>query len=749
MVLTLGRRRMQPDPHTSRGSKIARRSAVAVLVAALLAFAGVRAYYELFWSFSWWDDEGCLMLSVADFQRGEALYDGFFSQYGPFYFLTTWLALHVPGVELGHASVRVAVAVVWVASAALLGGFVYRSTRAIWPAVVLFLGAVGHLSALATEPAHPSGLVVLLLSLALFASTFFRRPRRMLAGLGAIAAALLLTKVNLGVFLLVSAGAALLTSTELSGALRFARPLAWLAAIALPIVLMHSQLAIRAGRDYCIAVVTSVLALALSLLPDPPRPVFRLRELAAFALAFALAACAISGFALARGTSASGLLHGVVLQHLDFVRIFLATFRTPATAPWWSASSLALVLLHLALRRGTARAQELDRSLIVFGKLAFGVAVLWWSTDQRFDALIAFAAPFVWLCAARSQIGAASDDAAPERAIRILLAAIAALQTLHAFPSAGSQQAWSSLLLLPAAVLCLVDAADVARDAWRLRERGRALATAVRVAAVSAILAPLTWHCWSQIRLMRAQYELAQPLALRGTGAIRIDERDVATYQWLVHNLAPFETFYSLPGLNSLYFWTGKRSPTRFNLSGFWFLLTQAQQETVIAALDRQSSLAVVHVARDDYFPALQTDGTPWPLLEHIRQRYETAARVGMYELRLRPGTAFEPTYCAAFEPEGISLRLPALGSTPIRSISICDAARNDVKRVGFVVEERSTTSPTGWTRIQREIDVSRPRELHLRCDAAALALVRDSEFPLLRLGSVRSDRIAVVPFVR
>src|SRR5262245_3219296 len=135
---------MQSDPR--RVSALLRRIALALLFTALVVLCAQRALYELFWSFSWWDDEGCLMLSIADFQRGVPLYDGFFSQYGPFYFLATWLVLHVPGVELDHTSVRFAVAIVWLVSAGLLAGVVQLCTRNPWFAAVTFLAAVMHLS---------------------------------------------------------------------------------------------------------------------------------------------------------------------------------------------------------------------------------------------------------------------------------------------------------------------------------------------------------------------------------------------------------------------------------------------------------------------------------------------------------------------------------------------------------------------------------------------------------------------------
>ena len=79
---------------------------------------------------------------------------------------------------------------------------------------------------------------------------------------------------------------------------------------------------------------------------------------------------------------------------------------------------------------------------------------------------------------------------------------------------------------------------------------------AIGVIVALAILVPFT----VQVSKTRRQYAALTPLELPGSSHIRLDKENVRVYQDLVRRLArpEVETFLTLPGLNSLYFWTRK-----------------------------------------------------------------------------------------------------------------------------------------------------------------------------------------------
>ena len=53
-------------------------------------------------------------------------------------------------------------------------------------------------------------------------------------------------------------------------------------------------------------------------------------------------------------------------------------------------------------------------------------------------------------------------------------------------------------------------------------------------------------------------------------------------------------TFFAMPGMGSLYFWTGQEPPTLLNATTWMMLLTPAQQSRVVMDLQQTPELCVV-----------------------------------------------------------------------------------------------------------------------------------------------------------
>ncbi len=103
------------------------------------------------------------------------------------------------------------------------------------------------------------------------------------------------------------------------------------------------------------------------------------------------------------------------------------------------------------------------------------------------------------------------------------------------------------------------------------------------------------------------------------------------------------DTFVVFPGLNSLYFWTEKKPPTYFNITGEGVLPSSAQQTEIVAAL-RNARRPIV-IERDIYWPAGLRIGKVQggPLSLFVRENFDQIATLGSFRIlapKTRDGTA-------------------------------------------------------------------------------------------------------------
>src|SRR5262249_32996515 len=147
----------------------------------------------------------------------------------------------------------------------LLAGAAYRLSRSLTVAGVVYVLAFYDLRAASGEPAHPGHLLMLLLA-AMIATALLmleRRQRLAFAVLGALAAAALLSKVNIGLL----AVAALFFASVLSSP-RLVRSRALAATVSaayvlMPVVLMNGHVWHLRYSTYCLHVLLGALGVAL------------------------------------------------------------------------------------------------------------------------------------------------------------------------------------------------------------------------------------------------------------------------------------------------------------------------------------------------------------------------------------------------------------------------------------------------------------------------------------------------------
>jgi hypothetical protein len=566
----------------------------------------------MFTGFSFYDDEGSLLLMSQWLLEGHPVYRDFHSIYGPFYFLYKWIAHTLLGGVVSHSTARLIGVALWTGSALLSFVCTFLVTRSRIAALAAWLLALRSLAFIAAEPGHPHEICILLVLaiLALSCTGPASRPRRLqLAIMGALAAALTLTKINIGVYVCAALVLSALAATRHSGARRILFPIVAAACVAAPAGVMLQSLGIGWARAACVLITASILLVIAMLGAHGLDRYLDLRHWLAMALGFALCAGAVFAWVIAQGGSPETMVRSVLLENLQEAH----TWTVPIfVGPWGAAAGLASFVVMLFWMGGRFR------RVIPWIKLAIGVMVPVLMVIQRDGTAgahprpqIAFAIgmPFLWLLLVPPE-----RDTIP-LFYRGLLAATTVLHGLSVYPVAGSQLRLTMVLLGIAMVVYVHDSLPLVANEWNWDASKRRLA---RVALAALPLAGYLFSITSGVRT----YAHFPPLGLAGTTGIRIDPDDRRTYHWVVDKVrASCESLVSFPAMHSLYLWSGKIPPVYQDLDG-WQPYLNSQRQSVEHRLLERPRACVVFVDDLVKFWLPPEDTEHRTLLGFIRQRF-------------------------------------------------------------------------------------------------------------------------------
>ena len=163
-----------------------------------------------------YDDEGYVLLSLANFSEHGGLYDQVFTQYGPFPFLYYDLLHWLSGWPIAHTLGRAVTLLHWVGSALGAGLIAWRLSGRYWTAWFTTGITFGYLWQMTSEPAHPGSLIALITAIGLAGAVealLRQKPTLAMAVLGLTGAVLALTKINVGLLWCATAGAFALLMT--------------------------------------------------------------------------------------------------------------------------------------------------------------------------------------------------------------------------------------------------------------------------------------------------------------------------------------------------------------------------------------------------------------------------------------------------------------------------------------------------------------------------------------------------------
>jgi hypothetical protein len=693
-----------------------RRSLGWLYLAGLAATLAIAGYWLLFTTFMIYDDEGYVLLSLRNFSRHGGLYDQVYSQYGPFFYLA-YDALHrLFDFAWTNTTGRWITLVNWLGTAGVCAVLVVRQTRSLWWAGFTLAGVFTYLWVMINEPVHPGGLLGLLVALGAWLGAEAWVAGRM-GGFAALTAligvALALTKVNVGVFFLGAAFAWLAVNTT---APRPARALSWLVALggaALPFGLMHFLFDAPWVRLFALIFAGALLS-ALVAAWTVARPIAGGRPWAWFAGTALGASLLVTALTLARGTSPSALLEGVILAPLKHPGVYYFAMN-------WRIGSGLLALGSLALaawfaRRGGKIGAHWT-ALVVGVRLVAGAMFLCSPLKIIPTSLAAWGMSYgvtlAWLFVVPLR---ANDRGAPTRA---WVALLLVFQFLHAYPIAGSQINWGTYLWVPLLALGLYDTGpEVSRWLGRWSRVGLWVTAGVIVGVTLKMARELERIGW-------ARYAGSQRLELPGAEDIRQPDDTAYALRILHQNLRAHATMlFSFPGIYSTNLWTDLPTPTLANATHWFSLLSPAQQQEIIDRLAATPN-AVLLVQRDvlDYL-AKYGFTTRGPLYEWLNANFESAFALDGYEFWVHRGRAIAALSTARHLPaaegrNGLALTLAAL-PRPVVRIEWCDV---DAPHLPRLVLDAQNTAATA-----EPIDLA----------GRSLAAAAPSPFPLACAGLTR-----------
>lgn len=712
----------------------------------LLTLAAFDAHSVLFGTFKTYDDEGYVMISLKEFIAGVPLYDGVFSQYGPFFFLFDSAFFSIAPLQIDHTTIRWLMMAHWLVAGLLGFALVWRTTRRYALAFASCTLILVLLRRSFNEPGHPQSLCALLVAGAALACTCVEGGRRRLAlvALGFLAAAMLLTKINLGVYLLLGLSLAIAPALPAGRAMRGLRVVLGFAAVLLPFLVLRAHLDLGWGRSYAAVASCAIDAALLFTWPRADRAELSMRDLLALVAALVASALAICLFVLARGTTMGGLVESVLLRALRFPK----TFQLPAAI---GTRHAAFACISLILAIGVLFAMRKRVSLGALGlalhavKLVFAVFVVYCVILHQQTALIGFALPFAWIVLVPSPCDATPPPISFGRRALVL---IAVLQTLVAYPVAGSQIVFASFLVVAVAAVAVSDVLSAHASTRALTTWGSKTIVAVEMTVVLACVALFA----NMAREDRQSIASCVPLGLPGAEDLRLSERDVATYRWIAHNLSALsDTFVSEPGTNSLYLWTQRAPPTALNCFVWPILLDREEQQRIVDSIAPHPRACALR------WRGWRGRTSDLPLMKYLVDEFEPVATCDAYTLFVRRGRdAVSLVDCAQLVPEAphtIRLSVLAVGSRSASRVVVCDLESNRVfsdsgaPTAGRGLRVRDERGEVFEVSTGHEIALSSARELTLK-PAADLDLSK-AGFPVVRLIDAENRIVATLPIVK
>jgi hypothetical protein len=633
----------------SRLLALARSPEGTIAIYAIAAVAAtIAAYFMLFTQFAPYDDEGTVLVTLKAFVQGETLYRDVYTPFGPFYYELFGGLFALSGHAVTTDASRSIVMVIWVGSSLLFGLAVQRLSGRVALGVAAMLVAFSVVFILSQEPMHAQVLAVALLSTFTFLVSAVDSRRVVLLGgaCGALLAALVLTKINLGIYAVAATVFAAAVAVE---PLRRRRWVHWpvvLAFLALPFLATGRDLSGELVRNLAILELlagTSILAASWSLRLEPAEQggeARTMRWLLAAACGFGLAFAAILAAIFLTGSTPADVYDGVVTQALRIRDVNPAPLGSAAAAIDWGIAAIAAATAISWLR---SRGEALSPLWLGVLKAGGGLAI-WFSITQSAPLSLgpspgnpdALAVVLAWIAVIPP---AGVIESAQKRFVRVLLPTLGIAEVLQVYPVAGSQMRIAAVMFVAVGGLCLADAL-VSLRAWSAVRGGASLErfTAVASVAIVALGAKFAADGVVLPGITKAlAYGEERALALPGATDLRLPAAEAEAYERMVELLRRHRctSFIGFGNVDSLYLWS-QIDPPRPSAPSAWMLaLDDREQERILRQL-RATPRPCAYV--NEAVAGAWLAGRPppdTPLVHHILDDFEVVEQAGAFEFML------------------------------------------------------------------------------------------------------------------
>jgi len=576
-----------------------------------------------------YDDEGYFLATVGQFLHHGSLYvhtSG--ASYGPFYWSFIGLIYRLTGQNPTLVSGRLLVLGFTAASSALFAGAVWQVARNL-PVCILCQVTTfcGLISVAGTEPISPGSTIELLLSVLLFALATYSVTRRdgLLVVAGIVAGALTMTKANIGILVVVGLLVGFVVGNTRCP--KWLRYIVMAGAVLLPFALMFQRLSVASIGGFAFLVAISMLGTCVVASSDavslPPS------GLRAAAYGFGAIIIVSMLWPLSSGTSPAALITAVAIRPLQQVNLLEIL---PSVGIQWLLVVITAVVVFIAVRALRSNIDQTPSSLTSLASLAslaLCAAAVFVSVLAIYS--IPHGSPFATWLPAIVLIPALSllADVEPRKRLALrLVVPIAILQVLQAYPVAGSQRAWATVVVFVPCAIALaagIEGLGMRRDAHAAL-RGFAVGSLCIIVMVAFGQWPVgKWE----------EYSDNVSLGLPGTQMIRVNPLVGDGLRQLTDVVKKnCDTFYSVPGVDSLYIYTGIPAPSG-QLANWAGMLTQSQEQEVSSTLKHLQvtgrRVCIVRVLNGENSQAWGSIGSEAnrPIGKLIRQYERVIATIG------------------------------------------------------------------------------------------------------------------------
>jgi len=614
----------------------------AICFLVISAVSGISAYYHAFSGFAIWDDEGTGLVTVKQYLAGIKLYSQPSLPYGPVYYFYNWAVRTVSGTPETHDVVRMSSLLPWLLTAFVAAWIVF------WMTSSLAFASVAHLSTFLLlwscfydEAGHPQELCIFLLVSLVAAGVLASTPKSRLPGvilLGILPAALLLVKINIGVFAILATSLAVLAHSPKTKLTQLAFYASAAASFLLPAVLMKAHLSDWPTQIFAALVIVSMIAALLVLVRTPRARCFTFSDSIAAFGALVLSFVVVIAILEIQGVLLNNAVHALLLDILGPLVVhsvwYIPLMLVVGHRLWCLWIIAGLFLAGYFSRSLSERRRENGVSALKFLLVLFTIVDLLYKMYPLGYYIHPFGLvpdffflipPFCWLLLYWNS----DENRSSYGFARTLLCVLAIVQMLYAYPIAGAQVKFVEVLPFLVLLVCVSDV-----QAWRGKRLGPPSAIVLRALGPVALICVAVFYL-AIARSERNAYNALPSLQLPGAGRIHLQDEQAQDYRWLVRQLdSHCDVFVGLPELPSLHIWTGKNLLSGMYMGDWMIAMSDEQQLAASALLSQQpSACAVYNQQLVDFWDHPHHDVSSLPLVLYLSQNFKVAGRAGPFAL--------------------------------------------------------------------------------------------------------------------